>query len=433
MIKPGPGEISKQVREQYEAFPYPDIDLESDKPQLLVSGHLDLMNEILWAGKKKPGGLRVLDAGCGTGGPVVAMALAYPQTEILGIDFSEASLLKAKRLAEKYGVQNVRFIHLPIERLPELGMTFDYVSASGVLHHLPDPVAGLRAIARVLDPQGAVSLMLYGQYGRTGVYMMQEAFKVMGQPQAPEMVSPFLSSLSMSERARFAHRLALSVPPWHPLGPRLKGREMQEGKEAGIVDLLLHANDIPFDVASVYTLCQEAGMRFYRWLIPLIYNLDNYFKDPVLSPHITPGKMPRRQHEELAELAHGRNSKHSFFAVLPGFKEPQVEYEKGKWRKLRAKLTECLAWKRTMPVPGKKDTYSVPFSIVQDAWGPLEISQWELAFLSLIVPEITLGQIIENPGIRRLHRFRSDQEMNEAVETLLKKSLDRLAIVWLEA
>lgn len=435
-------DISQKVRQQYEEFPYPDFDLNFDKPRLLVSGHLGLMSEVLWAGKKEPGDLRVLDAGCGTGGPLVAMAVAFPQTEIIGIDFSEASLAKARLLAEKYNCKNVRFHHLPIQEISTLGQTFDLITSSGVLHHLPDPAEGLRALGEVLGPQGAVSIMLYGKYGRTGVYMMQEVFDILGRVPSRSLDSPESELPStMSQRARFAHRMALCVPPWHPLGPRLKGREMQEGKEAGIVDLLLHANDIPFDVPAVYKLCQEARMRFHRWLIPLIYNLDNYFTDPLLSNRMTPGKMPRPKQEELAELAHGRNSKHSFFAVRPEFQPPAVSIKNGNWRKLHAKLTPCMAWNRTAPIPpkpgevrkkGREEMFSVPFTIVQDAWGPLRIARWELAFLSQILPEIPLGDIIRKPEIEKLLPFRSPDRVDQAVETLLQKALDRLALVWLE-
>jgi ubiquinone/menaquinone biosynthesis C-methylase UbiE len=102
--------ISKQVRQQYERFPYPDYDPDWDRPQLLVSGHLSLMSEVIWAGKKSPDSLRVLDAGCGTGSPLVAMAMAYPKADITAVDFSETSLNKAKKLAEQHDVKNVRFI-----------------------------------------------------------------------------------------------------------------------------------------------------------------------------------------------------------------------------------------------------------------------------------------------------------------------------------
>lgn len=411
--------VSTRVRDQYEKYPYPDIDPENERPQVLVSSHLSLMCDVLWAGKKSPDRLRVLDAGCGTGSPLVAAALAYPNARIVGIDFSQASLDKARRLAKRYDVRNIQFFHLPIERLPDLGMTFDFVISSGVLHHLPEPAVGLKAIAHVLDPQGAVSVMLYGQYGRVGVYMLQEALQTAFDPQSP-----------LEERIPPTLQLARRLPPHHPMARRASGRELSEGKDAGIVDLLLHANDIPFDVPSVYKLCEDAGMKFHRWLFPLIYEPHNYFKDPLLRKTVE--TLPAPERHRIAELVHGRNSKHSFFAVKPGFSPPNTDIKNGNWRKLHAKLTPCLAWNRTFPVPGDNGKFLIPPTVVQDAWGPMEISQWQLLFLSRVNPEQTLGQTVQIPDVRKAIPYNSRAAVDNAVEKLLVTLLDNLAIVFIE-
>jgi SAM-dependent methyltransferase len=411
--------ISTRVRDQYEKYPYPDIDPENERPQVLVSSHLSLMCDVLWGGKKSPDNLRVLDAGCGTGSPLVAAALAYPNAEIVGIDFSESSLAKARQLAKRYNVKNVQFFHLPIERLPDLGMTFDFVISSGVLHHLPEPSVGLKAIADVLDPQGAVSVMLYGHYGRIGVYMLQEALQAAFDPDVP-----------IEKRIPPTLQLARQLSSHHPMARRARGRELQEGKDAGIVDLLLHANDIPFDVPAVYKLCEDAGMKFHRWLFPLIYEPHNYLKDPLILETVEKFSTPERH--RIAELIHGRNSKHSFFTVKPGFSQSDSNITKGNWRNLRAKLTPCLAWSRTLAVPGENGKYLIPPTVVQDSWGPMEISQWQLQFLSRINPEQTLGQTIQLPDIRKAIPFNSRAAVDNAVEKLLVKLLDNLAIVFIE-
>ncbi len=51
---------------------------------------------------------------------------------------------------------------------------FDYIDASGVLHHLPDPLAGLHVLVSVLKPDGAIGIMTYGALARSGVYPMQQ-------------------------------------------------------------------------------------------------------------------------------------------------------------------------------------------------------------------------------------------------------------------
>ena len=69
---------------------------------------------------------------------------------------------------------------LPIENIQELGRSFDLIVCTGVLHHLLDPDLGLRTLREVLRPQGAMRVMVYARYGRTGIYMMQEYCRLLG-------------------------------------------------------------------------------------------------------------------------------------------------------------------------------------------------------------------------------------------------------------
>lgn len=411
--------ITRQVRHQYEQYPYPDIDPQTEKPNMLVSCHLSLMCDLIWAGKKSPQGLRVLDAGCGTGSPLTAMALAYQDAEIVGIDFSETSLEKAKQLAGRYNLKNVRFYNIAVENVKELGHRFDFIISSGVLHHLNEPFKGLKALGEVLDPQGAVSIMLYGKYGRIGINMLQEAIKL-----------SCTGVDSLSKRISFARNLTRAIPAEHPFKTRRQGREISEGKDAGIVDLLLHAQDIPFDVSSIFKLCSKAKMKFHEWLFPVIYNPDTYIKDPLLTQHFK--SHPPEDKHRIAELIHGRISKHSFFAVKPTFSAPKIQIDNGNWRKLKAYLTPCLKWNQVANMPGEEGMFSIPPAVVQDEWEPLQVSQWELFFLSRIQPQITLGEAAEDPEVKKIIPFKGRGEVNSAVEKLLKKVLDMLGAVLLE-
>ena len=91
-----------------------------------------------------------------------------------GIDFSATSVRHTEELKRKYSLNNLQVRQLPIERASELETSFDQIVCTGVLHHLADPDAGLKALRGVLKPDGALHLMVYAPYGRAGIYMLQE-------------------------------------------------------------------------------------------------------------------------------------------------------------------------------------------------------------------------------------------------------------------
>ena len=49
---------------------------------------------------------------------------------------------------------------LAIEELPKFGFDFDLIVSTGVLHHLADPLAGMKALADCLRRDGALGVML---------------------------------------------------------------------------------------------------------------------------------------------------------------------------------------------------------------------------------------------------------------------------------
>ena len=127
----------------------------------------------MWPARRPLGNQEILVAGCGTS-QAARYALREPDARITGIDVSDTSLRDTRELQREYNLENLELHRLPVERVRELGRSFDLVVCTGVLHHLPDPDYGLRALRDVLRPSGAMRLMVYARYGRAGIYMMQE-------------------------------------------------------------------------------------------------------------------------------------------------------------------------------------------------------------------------------------------------------------------
>lgn len=107
-------------------------------------------------------GCRVLDLGCGSGRDVYALAqLVGPTGEVVGVDMTDEQLAVAQEHrayhAEKFGFDNVRFLHGYIERLDELDLepgSFDVIVSNCVVNLSPDKDAVLRGVQRLLKDNG---------------------------------------------------------------------------------------------------------------------------------------------------------------------------------------------------------------------------------------------------------------------------------------
>ena len=102
-------------------------------------------------------GDRVLDAGCGVGGPAMAISRAVPDVLIDGVTVSEVQtklardLMTGAELADSVRVHLADFLHLPF---PD--GSFDVVLYLEVTGYSPDREALYRESARVLRPGGTV-------------------------------------------------------------------------------------------------------------------------------------------------------------------------------------------------------------------------------------------------------------------------------------
>jgi SAM-dependent methyltransferase len=103
--------------------------------------------EVAWRG------LRVLDAGCGMG-RWLHFALREG-AEVVGMDVSKALDVAAGR--ERQG----EFVQADLRFPPFAPGSFDLVYCLGVLHHLEDPGAGLRALAALVRPCGELRFYVY--------------------------------------------------------------------------------------------------------------------------------------------------------------------------------------------------------------------------------------------------------------------------------
>lgn len=101
----------------------------------------------------------VIDLGSGAGNDCfVARAETGETGKVIGIDFTEAMISKARANAEKLGYQNVEFRQGDIENMPVNKNVADVVVSNCVLNLVPDKKAVFAEIFRVLKPGGHFSI-----------------------------------------------------------------------------------------------------------------------------------------------------------------------------------------------------------------------------------------------------------------------------------
>jgi SAM-dependent methyltransferase len=245
--------VAEEVRAFYEQHPYPPpVDsLEKyrrfgeDRQKRRVDYHL------FWPARSYKEDLSILIAGCGTS-QAAKHAMRWPAAQVTGIDFSATSVRSTEELKRKYGLDNLQVRELPIEQVSDLKMSFDQIICTGVLHHLADPDAGLSALRGVLKPDGAMHLMVYAPYGRTGIYMLQEFRRRIGIHANDEEIRDLIAALT-------------ALPPGHPLENLL--REVPDFRqEAALADALLNPQDRSYSVPQLFDFIEKAGLTFGRWI-----------------------------------------------------------------------------------------------------------------------------------------------------------------------
>ena len=300
--------LSDLVARQYErwAYPAPIPDLNAwlvDNWQWFDPSHA---HRLFWPDRPAPSDMDILIAGCGTNQAAV-FALNNPRAKVVGIDVSSTSLGHQAYLRDRHGLSNLELHRLPIEEAGALGRTFDLVVSTGVLHHMADPVAGLRSLAGCLKPHGVAALMLYARYGRIGVEMMQSVFRDMG--------------LGLDEPSLGVVRDALAnLPADHPVASyRAIAPDLDD--DAGVIDTFLHGRERSYTVDECRAFVDSAGLAFQGL----------FFRAPYHPPPAGPGtffaqvaSMPPERQWSVMERINFSNGCHFFMACRAD--RPRREY-----------------------------------------------------------------------------------------------------------
>ncbi len=305
---------------QYEAYPYPQRDPRDEAKRLVVGSpsHLrEIDHWVFGATRPRSTPLRALVAGGGTGDGTIMLATHLAREGRAGsvtyLDRSAAAMAVAKARAGARKLDNIVWEARSLLDLPGSGLgPFDYIDCCGVLHHLPDPAAGLAALLSVLAPGGGLGLMVYAPHGRTGVYMLQDALRML----APRDQAP-------AARLDVARRVMRHLPESAWLRFNRAFSDHITGGDAGLYDLLLNPRDRAFDIPRLFEFLGAAGLEVRCLLEPLRYDPAVYLPDPKLRARVA-GLDPVAR-AALAEALTGNMSTHVVYCVRAGEGEAMAD------------------------------------------------------------------------------------------------------------
>jgi len=107
---------------------------------------------------------RLLDGGCGPG--ILTLRLVHLFEEAVGLDPDPAMLAEGQRVAHERGITNVRWVEAPAEDLPAAAPGPYRVVTFGQSFHWTDESRVAEAVYDLLDPGGALALIVHTVDGR---------------------------------------------------------------------------------------------------------------------------------------------------------------------------------------------------------------------------------------------------------------------------
>ena len=385
--------LAAQVRDFYDRHPSPPpvAELTGYRRQWQDEGRRCADYHLFWPSKVYREELDILVAGCGTS-QAAKYALRHPSARIVGIDVSATSIQETEILKDKYELTNMELVQMPVERVQDLDLRFDKIICTGVLHHLPDSHVGLRALSQVLKPDGAMHLMVYATYGRTGIYMIQEYCRRLGIGTTDEEISELAEAL-------------MALSQGHPLA-RLLGDVPDFRRKSALADALLNPQDRAYTVPQLFDFIQGAGLIFGRWLRQAPYL--PHCGDLADSPHAARlAQIPVEEQYAAVELFRGTLTRHSVICYCddsPDQAQP-INFENYEWLSyIPHRLPRTISVEENLP-PGAAAVLINQSHTYPDIYLPVNHEEKQL--VEAIDGRRSITKIMECVPLRQLDHVRS--------------------------
>ena len=249
----------------YDRFPFPGDPLQDGPPpgynwRWCHRSVLAAVHGCCPAGTAQP---RILDAGCGTGVSTDYLCHLNPGADVVAVDISDGALTVARERLQRSGAaEQVSSLRQERRSLLDLGdePPFDYINSVGVLHHLKQPEAGLRALAQLLKPGALLHLFLYADGGRWEIHRTQRVLSAMGAG-------------TEAEGLRLGRQLMADLPAQNRLRLNYEQRwAIDCAADANFADMYLHPQETSYNLERLMAFVASADLHFAGFSNPGVWD-----------------------------------------------------------------------------------------------------------------------------------------------------------------
>jgi SAM-dependent methyltransferase len=369
-------DISAAVGRLYDTYPFPpEPFLDEPPPGYNWRWFWPAAYSFCTGQKPQRQDARILDAGCGSGVSTEYLVHLNPQATVVGIDLSSGTLEVARERCRRSGAERVTFHHLSLYDVGQLPGEFDLINCVGVLHHLPDPIAGIKALASKLKNGGIMHIFVYSELGRWEIQLMQKAIALLQGEQRGDY----------RDGVKIGRQLFSSLPENNRLVKYEKQRwAMENQRDECFADMYVHPQEIDYNVETLFELIDASGLDFLGFSNPGFWELDRLLgKEPGLVERAQ--GLTARDRYRLIELLDPELSHYEFFLGRSPLPKPD-------WSKDQLLMTAIPERSACM--------YGWPSQQVLDHnYTMVDLSTAEFEFLQACAENRTVGEILENGSI----------------------------------
>ncbi len=300
--------VSSAVAKLYDTYPFPPEPLLDEAPPgYNWRWHWPSAYSFCSGRKPQTNQVRILDAGCGTGVGTEYLVHLNPEAEVVGMDLSAGAIAVATERCQRSGADRVTFHNLSIYDVEQIPGEFDMINCVGVLHHMPDPIRGIKALASKLKPGGILHIFVYAELGRFEIQLTQEAIALLQGDQRGDY----------KDGVQVGRTLFASLPEQNRLRKREETRwALENHRDECFADMYVHPQEIDYNVKTLFNLIDSSGLDFVGFSNPQYWDLSRLISSaPELMARAK--GLGERDRYRLTELLDPEVTHYEFFLSRP--------------------------------------------------------------------------------------------------------------------